>query len=86
MGRHVVKYYQLATIVMGERTNTNYSRVKFFLGCWPILFNQEWWDHICYMVLDSPSICHSREPMISRFLGHKWWSAVPGVQDPDYSP
>jgi hypothetical protein len=27
--------------------------------------------------------CCWREPIMSRILGHNWWPAVPGVQDPD---
>jgi hypothetical protein len=34
---------------------------------------------LCYGVYGSPVVCHWREPIISRVLGHNRWPAVPGV-------
>jgi hypothetical protein len=53
----------------------------------PPPFIQEWWDHIQYMVLGYPVVCHwGEQGCIQICLGHNWWPMVPGVQDPDSSP
>jgi hypothetical protein len=31
--------------------------VQFFLGWWPLIFNQEWWDRIRYGVYGSLAVC-----------------------------
>jgi hypothetical protein len=49
-----------------------------------LLFNQEWWSHIRYVVYGSPAICYWRKSVIYRILGCNRWSAVPGVLDQLY--
>jgi hypothetical protein len=53
----------------GVSAGVDYTWVKFFLGCWSLLFSWEWWDLIQYRVLGSLVMCHWREPVVSRFLG-----------------
>jgi hypothetical protein len=69
LGRQVAKSCLPTSIVMRKRDCSDYSWVQFFLGWWPLLFNQEWWGHIQYGVYGSPAVCYWREPIISRILG-----------------
>jgi hypothetical protein len=39
-----------------------------------------------YGVYDSPTICHRRESIVSRILGHNRRPMVPGVLDPNSTP
>jgi hypothetical protein len=69
--------------IMKKRDCTDCSWVQFFLGWWPILFNQEWWGHIRYGLYGSPAVCCWRKPIISKILGHNRRPTVPRVLDPD---
>jgi hypothetical protein len=66
------------TIVMRESDGVDYSRFWFYLGWWPLIFIQEWWAHIWYVVYGSLDICHWRELAISRILGHNQDLRYPG--------
>jgi hypothetical protein len=44
-------------IEMGEVTGADYSWIEFLFGWWSILFSEEWWGHIRYVVCGSAAIC-----------------------------
>jgi hypothetical protein len=74
---------EILPAVMRKRGGADCSRVQFFLGWWPLLFSQEWWGHIWYVVYGSPAVCCWREPIVSRILSRNRRPTVLRVLDPD---
>jgi hypothetical protein len=64
----------------GEKTGAHYSHVWFFLDWWSLLFSQEWWGHIRYKVLGSPTVCSWRK------MGHMqiFWVVIGSPRYPGY--
>jgi hypothetical protein len=56
----------------------------FFLDWWPLIFSLEWWDHFLVWVYGSPAVCHWREPIVFRILGHNRRPTVPVVFTPTH--
>jgi hypothetical protein len=66
----VVSSYLPTTTIIGGCIGVDYSQIWFFLSWWFLLFSQEWWDHIRYVMYGSPTVCYWWELVITRFMGH----------------